>query len=178
MKIGVISHTLQVASLNDLPPRAQLGLTDVDLVLHVGNVGRLSFLRELQDRFGLVFAIYGDQDSVDVNRFLDETKVVKFANRKIGMTFGTQAMEATSRLLRFKRQAPEPTPDVLSEQLLTHFDRLDCLVFGNPQKPFNYLHAGTLIFNPGSLTPQNTQSGTMGILDITDRAITGRIIQL
>ncbi|MEM7032842.1 MAG: metallophosphoesterase family protein [Chloroflexota bacterium] len=178
MKIGVIGHTLQVASLQDLPPRARLGLADVDLVLHVGNIGNLSFLRDLQDSFGLVFAVHGDQDSKDVNRYLDSSKVVRFANRKIGITFGHHIPENTTRILPFKRTGGDAHPNSLSEQLLSQFETVDCIVFGNPENSLNHVHQGTLIFNPGQLVSSSGQPGTMGLLDVTDKAIMGRIIQL
>ena len=169
MKIGVISHTQQLETIDDLPARARLALADVDLVLHVGNVGSLSFLRSLQDAYGLTFAIYGSADSDEVKRFLEVDKVVEFANRRIGMVFGVTTGESNLKFPSLKRQTI--TPDRLSAQLLTHFEKIDCLVFGAPAGPFNYIYQGTLIFNPGPL-----KNGSIGILEITERAMTGRVV--
>lgn len=173
MKIGVIGHTQQVDAVKDLPARARLALAEVDLVLHVGNVGSLTFLRSLQDSFGLTFAVYGSQDLDDVKRYLEADTVVEFANRRIGLIFeggGDQSL----RLPSLKRQTIKP--ETLSEHLLGKFESVDCIVFGSPVGGFNHLHHGTLIFNPGPMFDEQGESGSMGILEITERVMTGRII--
>ncbi len=176
MKIGVIGYTHNIKTLNDLPPRARLALTDVDLVLHVGRVGNLTFLRDLQDTFGLTFAIYSDQDPDEVKRYLEADKVVEFANRRIGMTFSVSGTEQNLKLLSLKRQAI--TPDSLAQQLLAKFENVDCVVFGSPLGSFNHLYKGILVFNPGPIIHEKGDLGSMGILEITERAMTGRIVPL
>ena len=176
MKIGVISHTRTLATEQDLPAQARLALADVDLVLHTGNVGELTFLKSLQDRFGLTFAVYGQQDSDEAKRFLEADKVVEFANRRIGMVFATPDLDTTRRLPGFKRQSP--TNEALAEALSAYFANIDCVLFGHPTKPLNYIHQGILIFNPGPIITPHGTPGSMGILQITDRAMTGRIVLL
>jgi predicted phosphodiesterase len=176
MRIGVIGHTQQLKTVEDLPPRAQLALAEMDLVLHVGNVGSLTFLRAIQDKFGLTFAVCSSQDSDEVKRYLEAEKVVEFANRRIGMIFETTGLEQVLTLAVLKK--PHLTPASLSEQLISEFEDVDCVVFGYPPKPFNYVHNGILVFNPGPLINVDDTAGTMGILEITERVITGRVVPL
>lgn len=176
MKIGVIGHTQNLETMDDLPARAKLALAEVDLVLHTGNVGSLAFLRSLQDKFGLTFAVYGHQDSDEVKRYLEPDTVVEFANRRIGMIFAASGSDQTRKLPSLKRQTL--TPESLSAGLLAKFKKIDCVVFGNPIRPFNYVYRGTLVFNPGPLIDDRGRKRSMGILEITERAMTGRIVPL
>ncbi|MFQ5575709.1 MAG: metallophosphoesterase family protein [Anaerolineae bacterium] len=177
MKISVIGHTHTLKTLNDLPPRAQLALAEADLILHVGSVGSLTFLRAIQDKFGLTFAVYGRQDPGETRRYLEAQKVVEFANRRIGIVHsGNPSEKNLAPLPGLKRSTP--TPAGLAAQLLSQFDAVDCVVFGHPPQPFNYLHRGVLVFNPGPLVTTPGQQGAMGVLDITDRVITGRVVPL
>jgi putative phosphoesterase len=175
VKIGVIGHTHQLTSVDDLPARAKLALTEVDLVLHVGNVGSLSFLRSLQDAFALTFAVYGQLDNDDVRRYLEADKIVEFANRRIAMLFDPNTVDS-SKLRGLKRQTAKP--EAVAEQLLTRFDNVDCVLFGCPGKSFSQIYQGILILNPGQITVDNGGNGSMGVLEITERAITGRVLHI
>lgn len=175
MKIAIIGHTHPLQTVDQLPARGQLALAEADLILHVGNVGNLALLRAIQDKFGLLFAICSKQDSSDLRRYLDEEKVVEFANRRIGMVFEAGVTAQGFSLPGLKRSI---TPDILSKQLLAKFPGVDCVVFGWPAKPFSYIYQGKLVFNPGALVYADGTPGTMGILDVTDRSLAGRIIQL
>ena len=170
MKICVIGHTHQLKTINDFPPRALLALAEADLVLHAGNVGRLPLLRDIQNQFGLTFAVYGNQDSEEVRHYLEDEKVVEFANRRIGITF-----EGGGRPV-IKLGAPRP--ETIARQLLGRFPDVDCIVFGNPPTPFNQVIRGVLVFNPGPVAGETGQRGSIGLLDVTDRSLTGRIVPL
>ena len=163
-------------NLDDLPARARLALAEIDLVLHVGNIGSLIFLKSLQDAFALTFAVYGRQDAEEVRRYLEEDKVVEFANRRIGMTFSSRGLEKNVKLPSLKRQSLKPNS--LSERLLGKFDRVDCVVFGSPGNAFNHLYQGILVFNPGKIISEDGSKGSMGILEITERSMTGRILSV
>lgn len=175
MKIAIIGHTHQLQSIEQLPARGQLALAEADLILHVGNVGSLALLRAIQDKFGLLFAVYSKQDSDDLKRYFDDEKVVEFANRRIGMVSEAAIARQGFSFPGLKRTV---TPDILCEQLLAKFPGVDCVVFGSPAKPFSYVYRGKLFFNPGAMTGLDGFPGTMGVLDVTDRSLTGRIIKL
>lgn len=175
MKIAVIGHTTHLNRIDDLSPRGQLALAESDLILHVGGIGSLALLKSIQDRFGLLFAVYSQQDPDEIKRYLDADKVIEFANCRIGMIFEADSSTQGFSLRSLKRQL---TPETLSEQLLTIFTDVDCVVFGSPTGTMNHLHHGKLIFNPGKATNNDGSIGTIGILDMTDRSITGRIIPL
>ncbi|RME47256.1 MAG: metallophosphoesterase, partial [Caldilineae bacterium] len=159
MKICVIGHTHHLKTITDFPPRALLALAEADLVLHVGNVGRLTLLRDLENRFGLTFAVYGNQDSEEVRHYLEDEKVVEFANRRIGMTF-----EGGGRPVI---KLGTPRPENVAGHLLGRFSDVDCILFGNPPTPFNQVIRGVLVFNPGPVADETGQGGTIGMLDVT-----------
>lgn len=175
MRISVIAHTRDLARFEDLPPRAQLAMVESDLILHVGNVGKLSFLNALQDHATLTFAVFGKDDSPAVQRYLEQQKVVEFANRRIGMTFALDNTEAGLRAM-FRRGNISPLQ--VAEQALSLFNQVDCVLFGEPAEPFSYIYHGQLVFNPGPLYDSTGRAQSMGMLEISDRAITGRIVNL
>jgi predicted phosphodiesterase len=175
MKISVIGHTHRLRTVDDLPPRAKLALTESDLLLHVGNVGNFHVFRALEALSGLIFGVCGPQDPGDVKRFLQEKTVVKFAGRRIGLIFNGESTELS--LKNVLKRSP-PSPDALANRLITEFGDIDCVLFGSPNKPFNYLHRGLLVFNPGPLLREDGSPGSMGLLEITDRVISGRIVNL
>jgi len=148
-----------------------LALAEADLVLHVGNVGRLPLLRDIQNQFGLTFAVYGSQDSEEVRHYLEDEKVVEFANRRIGITFDGGAGRSVIKL-------GAPRPAAIAGQVLGRFSNVDCIVFGHPPTPFSEVIRGVLVFNPGPVVDEGGQKGSIGFLDVTDRSLTGRIVPL
>jgi len=176
MKIAVIGHTNSLTTIEELPPRAKLALAEADLILHVGSVGSLTLLKSLHDTFGLMFAVYGKHDPDEVKRYLEARKVVEFANRRLAMVSDAGGTGKGLGLSALKRSAL--TPSALSEQLLGLFSEVDCVVFGETAEPFNYVHHGIIVLNPGQIVDDSGQGGTMGILDVSHQAITSRLIHL
>jgi uncharacterized protein len=65
---------------------------------------------------------------------------------------------------------------MLYDYVLGEFSGVDVIVFGHSHEPYIKMHDGVLLFNPGSIVVRNGQPGTMGLLEISDRAIKGRIL--
>jgi len=182
MRIGIIGDT-HIPVLSPLPP-ARVGevFKGLDIILHVGDVCELYVLEELQETHTLTFAVYGEDDSEEAKRYLDEKRVVRFGERCVGMIHGHQYEErqtgAAARLRRLLGRRPEPAD--LPTFLLGRFEEedVDAIVFGHTHRPHVKMERGVLLFNPGAALPGRGQRPSVGILEIEERNITGRIVYL
>ena len=182
MKIGVIGDTHIPALSPVLPARVKEAFKGLDILLHVGDICELYVLRELQEAYTLTFAVVGEGDSDEVKRYLDERRVVRFGERRVGMIHGHQIEEQWRRVAdRLRRLlGREPDPDALSRFLLNQFEGEDvhAIVFGHTHQPYVKMHGGVLLVNPGSALPGPGRRPSAGVLQIEERSITGRLVYL
>lgn len=138
MKIGVVSDTHGL-----LRPEVSAALAGVEQILHLGDVGKISVLRELE-RIAPVTAIRGNIDSEGPCSELPETEVVLFEGRYLYLLHDLNALHLDPAAGRFAA--------VLS---------------GHTHKPNMYKKKGVLYFNPGSCGPRRFQLPiTIGLLTI------------
>jgi putative phosphoesterase len=182
MRIGIIGDT-HIPALSPLPPaRVDEVFKGLDIILHVGDICELYVLEEFQETHTLTFAIYGEDDSEEAKRYLDEKRVVRFGERRVGMIHGHQREErqvgAAARLLRLFKRRSKPVD--LPTFLLGCFEgeEVDAIVFGHTHQPYVKMEQGVLLFNPGAALPVHGQHPSVGILDIGELTITGRIVYL
>jgi putative phosphoesterase len=182
MKIGVVSDTHIPALGPGLPSRLVEVFRGLDILLHVGDVCELYVLEDLQEMFTLTFAVWGETDSDEVQHYLDETRVVRFGDRALGMIHGHQYGEAQKRasgwLNRIFRRVPDP--GTLEDFLLAQFEgeNVDAIVFGHTHVPHVKTHNGVLLFNPGAARPGPGRQPSAGILEVEERSISGKIAYL
>lgn len=156
MKIGVLSDT-HLHSVTPLLRRIhEQYLSDVDAVLHAGDVVSAEVVAFL-DR-GAFFGVHGNMDPPDVRELLPPARIVELAGRRIGLTHGGGS------------------PSGLEERVMQHFPDVDILVYGHSHRPVSHVRDGILCFNPGTATGF-TRNGehTIGILELGD-TIQGRIV--
>ena len=138
MQIAVISDTHMPRGSRRLPEACVERLREADLIVHAGDVMRLSVLRELE-AYGPVVAVYGNADDAEVRAALPAEASV-------------DAGAAKGRLARLRRRFPDA----------------DAVVFGHSHIPLHEEDAdGFQIFNPGSPTERRRAArNTMGIATI------------
>ncbi|MGQ0814494.1 MAG: metallophosphoesterase family protein [Gemmatimonadota bacterium] len=107
--------------------------TDVDLILHAGDIGSADIITELQT-IARVHAVHGNTDDFDIRARFHESAEVEFAGLHIVVTHG--------HLLGV------PTPGALRQA----FPNADVIVYGHTHKPL--LDPGRpLVVNPGAAGP-------------------------
>ena len=86
MKIGVLSDT-HAGSLDELSPVLLKALSEVDLIVHAGDMVAKNVLDGLK---GLkeVRAVRGNMDSYELKGALSETEVFSIAGRRVGVVHG------------------------------------------------------------------------------------------
>ncbi|HTT30524.1 MAG TPA: metallophosphoesterase family protein [Solirubrobacteraceae bacterium] len=159
MQIAVISDTHMPRGSRRLPEACLEQLDAADLIVHAGDLMRLSVLRELE-AFGPVVAVYGNADDADVRAALPEMASVDAGGITIGLIH--DAGPAKGRLARLRRRFPEA----------------DAVVFGHSHIPLHEEDAdGFQIFNPGSPTERRrAPQRTMGIATVADAGVRFELI--
>jgi hypothetical protein len=157
-KIGVISDTHLTGSDECLKLIAQRYFSDVDLVLHAGDLVDIAVLDAFCGKE--IKAVRGNMDTPSVVNVLPESIILEFNGFKIGLIHGWGR------------------PFNLEAKLLNALGKLDCIVYGHTHRPSNLERDGVLFFNPGSATDTRyCDVNSIGIIEINGK-ITGRIIEL
>lgn len=140
MKIGVISDTHGL-----LRPEVAPALAGVDRILHLGDVGKISILRELE-KIAPVTAIRGNVDREGRCGELPETEVVLAEGRYIYMLHDLNTLHLDPAAGRFA-----------------------AVLYGHTHVPDFHKRKGVLYFNPGSCGPRRFQLPvTIGLLGILE----------
>jgi putative phosphoesterase len=151
MKIGVVSdpHGL-------LRPEVAPALAGVERILHLGDVGKISILSELE-KIAPVTAIRGNIDREGPCSELPETEVVLAEGRYIYMLHDLNTLHLDPAAGKFA-----------------------AVLFGHTHKPTSYKKKGVLYFNPGSCGPRRFDLPiTVGMLTIgDDQEFAAKIIPL
>jgi putative phosphoesterase len=151
MKIGVVSDTHGL-----FRPEIKRALKGVERILHLGDVGDVSVLKEL-GKIAPVTAVRGNVDREGPASELPETEVVLIANRYVYM---------------------------LHDLKLLHLDpeagKFAAVLFGHTHIPNYDRRKGVLYFNPGSCGPRRFKLPvTVGLLKVNkDGEFKARIIPL
>jgi putative phosphoesterase len=162
MRIGVISDTHIPDLMERLPESVHEVFQHLDIILHLGDICQLETLRELQNRFAITFAVHGESDSPEVKQYIPEHKRV---------------MEERKGFLARLRRLLGSAEDDYYNYLLSQFagQEVDCIVFGHTHKAYVKVHKGILLFNPGAAAPTPGDRPSVGILEVSERTITGKI---
>ena len=151
MRIGVVSDTHGL-----FRPEIKRALKGVERILHLGDVGDISVLKEL-GKIAPVTAVRGNVDREGPSSELPETEVVLIADRYVYM---------------------------LHDLKLLHLDpaagKFAAVLFGHTHLPNFDVRKGVLYFNPGSCGPRRFKLPvTVGLLKVNkDGEFKAKIIHL
>jgi uncharacterized protein len=159
LQIAVISDTHLPRGDRRLPEACVEQLRAADLILHAGDLMRLSVLRELES-YGRVVAVRGNVDDGEVRAALPAVTSIDVEGLRIGLVH--DAGLAKGRLARLRRRFPGA----------------DAVVFGHSHVPLHEkLSDGFQIFNPGSPTERRSApSHTMGIAIVSGGRLTFELV--
>ena len=151
MKIGVISDTHGL-----LRPEVAPALAGVEMILHLGDVGKIAILEELR-KIAPVIAIRGNIDREGLCSALPETEVALIEGRYVYMLHDLSALHLDPAAGKFA-----------------------AVLFGHSHVPNYYRRKGVLYFNPGSCGPRRFKLPvTVGLLTVDeDGSIEPRIAPL
>ena len=145
MQIAIISDTHMPRGDRRLPPACVARLRAADVIIHAGDLMRLSVLEDLR-ALGRVVAVHGNVDDAAVRAALPERAVVACEGARLGVVH--DAGPSTGRLRRMRARFPDA----------------DAVIFGHSHIPLHERDADFQIFNPGSPTERRrSPQHTMGI---------------
>lgn len=147
MRVVVVSDTHSPRRWKACPPAVAAQLDGADVILHAGDVCRADTLDELS-RWAPVHAVLGNNDGPDVADWgAPETLEIELVGVRIAMIHDSGP--AKGRTERMRRRFPSAA----------------VVVFGHSHIPWNEVHGGQRLFNPGSPTDRRRQpQGTIGEL--------------
>ncbi len=157
MRIGLISDTHIPEHAKDLPDQLKKVFSDVDLILHAGDVYKVSVLDELEG-IAPVLAAEGDDDYYEV---ISDNRVKEKHILDIdGVTIWLR------HAITYAWDEGEKRPDVI--------------VSGHTHRATMEKKEGVLLVNPGSATFPDYQHklGTVALLTINSGKAEAQIIQL
>ncbi len=161
MQIAILSDTHMPRGERRLPPPCLDLLQQADLIIHAGDLMRLSVLRELE-RHGPVIAVHGNVDDAEVRAALPATRDLEIEDTRLAVVH-----DAGPRQGRVAR-------------LRDRFPNADAVIFGHSHLPLHERDAdGFQIFNPGSPTERRrAPHKTMGIARVQGGKIAFELVVL
>ena len=152
MLVGLISDTHGL-----LRAEALAALSDVEMILHAGDVGSFAVLRELQ-AIAPVHAVVGNTDDSILG--LPPQVHLTLDGLTIHMSHG--------------HEAGSPTPDNLVQRYTA-----DVIIYGHTHKPLITTRGKTLIVNPGAAGARRFRlQPSVGLLHIDNGVASAEIIEL
>ena len=152
MIVGLISDTHSL-----MRAEALAALAGVEMILHAGDVGGHSVLREL-GAIAPVHAVYGNTD--DPAQGLPQRLDLPLGGLTVHVSHG--------------HEIGSPTP----ERLVREYDA-DVIVFGHTHKPVIQTIGKTLIINPGAAGPRRFKlQPTVAILTIAGTVASASLVHL
>ena len=160
MLIGLISDTHIPDRARILPQNVIEAFSDVELILHAGDLTSPGVLEELEE-IAPVMAVQGNMDRAN-GIDLPKAKVVEVEGLKIGVIHG------------------EVYPRADSDQLIYLAKELDVdiLVSGHSHQPKIEQKDGVLLLNPGSPNVPRLADRTVMLLEINNREVNVEIIKI
>ncbi|MBE6499203.1 MAG: metallophosphoesterase [Methanobrevibacter thaueri] len=160
MLIGLISDTHIPDRAKVLPEKVFETFSDVELILHAGDLTSLSVIEELK-KIAPVMAVQGNMDRVN-GIDLAKAKVLEVEGLKIGVIHGEVYPRAdTSQLL------------YLAKEL-----NVDILISGHSHQPKIEQIEGVLLLNPGSPIVPRLADRTVMLLDINNKEVDVEIVKI
>ena len=159
--IGIISDT-HIPHFKQLPEAVSTHFAEVKLIIHSGDLSRLSVIDELET-LAPVVAVQGNVEYEEVVEKLPIKREIIVGHCRIGIV---HILGDSHSRVRVARQ---------------EFPKARVVVFGHSHIPYNQEHDGQLLFNPGSATDRRRQPRcSLGLLHIDDETheVRGEIIWL
>jgi putative phosphoesterase len=153
-RIGVIADTHCPEFIDRLPDRVGTVLQGVDLIVHAGDINRLSTLAELE-RIAPVEAVRGDHDAQ--LGALPVSREVVVHGKRIVIVHGNRSrwLEEPQTFLWTVSLGYFHPHEGLARALRRRFPDADVIVYGHTHRPHSEVIDGVLVFNPGGVHQWN-----------------------
>lgn len=161
--VGLISDTHIPARAKAIPNKVFEIFQNVHLIVHAGDLTRMSILDELQ-QMAPVVAVHGNMDTKSVKQKLPVVNSVEVYDWKIGVTHSLRFFSRTGGFKGFGKNRA-----------------FHVFVAGHTHRPSLKYKDGLLLVNPGSPTnpiPSFLTKASVALLKVTKKEIEPEIVSL
>ncbi len=169
-RVGLIADTNVPTALVRLPEPLRAGLSEVNCIIHTGDLVSLDVLDE-QDAMAPTTAVAGNCDPLEVARCLPERTTLSLAGRRVGVCHGHQRSMLQNQYTACRYD--EPQFDLFCQAMEVQLPDCDVIVFGHFHTPVVREWHGILFVNPGSIAPPHARP-TYAVLELGER-VTARV---
>lgn len=149
MRIGIVSDTHMFGRAKHLPRALVEGLHGVDMILHAGDWMDEAVVG-LFEQIAPTDGVAGNNDGTNIIRRFGRQKLLSLPGCRIGLIHGDGGRKTTL----------DRAIDAFREE------QVDVIVFGHSHIPYQGMHDGVLLLNPGSPTDKRRQPRySYGILE-------------
>ncbi|MET3698242.1 hypothetical protein SAMN05877753_10897 [Bacillus oleivorans] len=151
MKIIIMSDTHLPKRAKHLPMIVIEAIQNADLIIHAGDWTTIELYEELKE-LAPIQGVYGNVDSDELIKVLEDHILLDINGHKIGVTHGHLGKAKSTPVRAYDTFANEKT---------------DLIIFGHSHIPYIKKHNDVILFNPGSPTDKRFQPQySFGILEI------------
>ncbi len=178
--VGVLSDTHLPYRLNSLPTQIPEIFSNVDIILHAGDVDQISYLEGLQ-KIAPLYAVRGNFHPVDFSfggKDLPFDVQLTLAGRQVVVTHGHQRgvmgiiLKIPSVIASlFVKNADTKMNYRIAKRLHKIYPQADVIIFGHTHRAFQKTIGNTLFFNPGAVVSTYRKKPSVGLLKFWDDKI-------
>jgi len=160
-RIGILSDTHMNKPDAFLEEIASRHFSDVDLIIHAGDLVSIEVLDVFREMDKDVVAVCGNMDGNDIRQALPMTRTIEIEGMRIGIIHGWGA------------------PNGIRQRIINSFRDVDSIIYGHTHECFCGYESGIHFFNPGSpVDSRFTSRRSVGIIAIHEHTIKGEHIAL
>jgi putative phosphoesterase len=175
-RIGFLADThSRTADGSDLPQQVLDAFKGVDLIVHLGDVGRKGILDRMA-KVAPVLVPYGENKGYVPAKNADDAPPVKLiesaGGAKVGLCFN---LSQPDKKIKVEEDRVEFPPAPLADLMRRRFGQMvDVVAFGATHRQIALEQEGVLFFNPGSPTlPSDRRDdrdiGSVAVLDVSGK---------
>lgn len=181
MLVGVIADTHIPHRLKAIPPAVFEIFSEVDLILHAGDIVDPRILEDLAS-LAPVKAVRGNVHLVDRtwDPQLPQVQQLDILGHQIVLTHGHGSFVRGSleRVWYWLSRDRGVVNQRIAQWSLETYPEADIIIFGHSHQAYNQRLGQRLLFNPGAVCPTEGEIPSVGLLTIERDGVSGEVVEL
>jgi len=158
VKIGILSDTHLDRATDNFKSEIKSIFSDVEIIIHAGDMVGMEVYDYLCNWD--LKAVRGNMDCHELQALLPYKRIEEINGKRIGIMHG------------------KGSPYFVETFVFNEFHGVDAIIFGHSHLSFHGRKGNTVMFNPGSFRKPYTPPGTAGIMEISDKEIIFRLLEV
>jgi hypothetical protein len=163
-KVGFLADThSRKPDGSDLPDGVLKAFAKVDLIVHLGDIGRHGILDRLGEVAPVMVPAGDGKGYVPRGAAAEPVKVIEVGGRAVGLTFNIAQPDKKIAMGDDALTFAAPVSDLVQRRFK---QPVDVIAFGGTHREHQERTDGILFFNPGSPTLPMGDAGTVAVLEV------------